>query len=66
MRLVERKLLAQIAVLIFALSLVSGMAAGQAKPAPVRSSGCCRKACRRKARHQHRHEGSTERIARHR
>jgi competence protein ComEA len=30
MRLVERKLTAQIAVLIFALSLVSGMAAGQA------------------------------------
>jgi len=34
MRLVERKLLAQIAVLIFALSLINGMAAGQAKPAP--------------------------------
>src|SRR5215470_6193124 len=33
MRSVERKLLAQIAVLIFALSLVNGMAAGQAKPA---------------------------------
>jgi competence protein ComEA len=30
MRLVERKLTAQIAVLIFALSLVGGMAAGQA------------------------------------
>jgi DNA uptake protein ComE-like DNA-binding protein len=29
MRTVERKLMAQIAVLIFALSLVSGMAAGQ-------------------------------------
>jgi DNA uptake protein ComE-like DNA-binding protein len=34
MRLVEKKLLAQIAVLVFALSLVNGMAAGQAKPAP--------------------------------
>jgi DNA uptake protein ComE-like DNA-binding protein len=34
MRPVERKLLAQIAVLIFALSLINGMAAGQAKPAP--------------------------------
>jgi DNA uptake protein ComE-like DNA-binding protein len=34
MRLVERKLLAQIAVLVFALSLVNGVAAGQAKPAP--------------------------------
>lgn len=30
MRLVERKLTAQIAILIFALSLVGGMAAGQA------------------------------------
>ena len=34
MRLIEKKLLAHIAVLIFALSLVNGMAAGQAKPAP--------------------------------
>ena len=33
MRSVERKLFAQIAVLIFALSLINGMAAGQAKPA---------------------------------
>ena len=33
MNLIERKLLAQIAVLIFALSLINGMAAGQAKPA---------------------------------
>jgi len=33
MRTVERKLLAQIAVLIFALSLVSGMAASQTTPA---------------------------------
>ena len=33
MKLVQRKLMAQIAVLIFALSLVNGMAAGQAKPA---------------------------------
>jgi competence protein ComEA len=33
MRAVERRLLAQIAVLIFALSLVSGMATAQAKPA---------------------------------
>ncbi|HYM77980.1 MAG TPA: helix-hairpin-helix domain-containing protein [Candidatus Dormibacteraeota bacterium] len=31
----ERKLMAQIAVLIFALSLVSGMASAQAKPAPA-------------------------------
>ena len=34
MRLVERKLTAQIAVLIFALSLVSGVAAGQASSKP--------------------------------
>ena len=33
MNRVERKLLAQIAVLIFALSLINGMATGQAKPA---------------------------------
>jgi len=33
MKSIERKLLAQIAVLIFALSLINGMAAGQAKPA---------------------------------
>jgi competence protein ComEA len=33
MKVVERKLLAQIAVLLFALSLVSGMAFAQAKPA---------------------------------
>src|SRR5579864_755570 len=33
MKLVERKLMAQIAVLVFALSLVSGMAVAQAKPA---------------------------------
>lgn len=33
MKVVERKLLAQIAVLIFALSLVGGMASAQAKPA---------------------------------
>jgi len=33
MKLVEKKLLGQIAVLIFALSLINGMAAGQAKPA---------------------------------
>jgi DNA uptake protein ComE-like DNA-binding protein len=33
MKLVERKLMAQIAVLVFALSLVSGMASAQAKPA---------------------------------
>jgi len=33
MKLVERKLMAQIAALIFALSLVSGMAVAQAKPA---------------------------------
>jgi DNA uptake protein ComE-like DNA-binding protein len=34
MKHIEKKLLAQIAVLIFALSLINGMAAGQAKPAP--------------------------------
>ena len=33
MKLVEKKWLAQIAVLIFVLSLMNGMAAGQAKPA---------------------------------
>jgi competence protein ComEA len=33
MKLVERKLMAQIAVLVFALSLVGGMAVAQAKPA---------------------------------
>ena len=33
MNSVEKKLMAQIAVLVFALSLVSGMASGQAKPA---------------------------------
>ena len=33
MKLVERKLMAQIAALVFALSLVSGMAVAQAKPA---------------------------------
>jgi len=33
MRVVERKLMAQIAVLVFALSLVSGMASAQAAPA---------------------------------
>lgn len=33
MKPIERKLLAQIAVLIFALSLFSGLAAGQTKPA---------------------------------
>ncbi|HTT17353.1 MAG TPA: helix-hairpin-helix domain-containing protein [Candidatus Sulfotelmatobacter sp.] len=33
MKVVERKLMAQIAVLIFALSLVNGMASAQAKPA---------------------------------
>jgi len=33
MKLVERKLMAQIAVLVFALSLVSGMASAQAAPA---------------------------------
>ena len=34
MKLVERKLMAQIAVLVFALSLVSGMASAQPQPAP--------------------------------
>jgi competence protein ComEA len=38
MKSVERKLLAQIAVLIFALALVNGMAAGQAKPATQAAS----------------------------
>jgi len=33
MKIMERKLMAQIAVLVFALSLVSGMATGQATPA---------------------------------
>ena len=33
MKLVERKLMAQIAVLVFALSLVSGMTSAQAAPA---------------------------------
>jgi DNA uptake protein ComE-like DNA-binding protein len=33
MKLVERKLMAQIAVLVFALSIVSGMASAQAAPA---------------------------------
>ena len=33
MKLVERKLMAQIAVLVFALSLVNGMASAQAAPA---------------------------------
>jgi competence protein ComEA len=33
MKLVERKLMAQIAVLVFALSLVGGMASAEAKPA---------------------------------
>jgi len=33
MKFVERKLMAQIAVLVFALSIVSGMASAQAKPA---------------------------------
>ena len=33
MKLVERKLMAQIAVLVFSLSLVSGMASAQAAPA---------------------------------
>jgi DNA uptake protein ComE-like DNA-binding protein len=33
MKLVERKLMAQIAVLVFALSLASGMASAQAAPA---------------------------------
>ncbi len=33
MKFVERRLMAQIAVLVFALSLVSGFAAGQASPA---------------------------------
>jgi competence protein ComEA len=32
MKVVERKLMAQIAVLVFALSLVSGVASAQAKP----------------------------------
>jgi len=34
MKFVEKKLMAQITVLVFALSLVSGVAYGQAKPAP--------------------------------
>ena len=38
MKSIERKLIAQIAVLFFALSLVSGMAAAQAKPADTGSA----------------------------
>ena len=43
MKIVEKKLLAQIAVLIFALSLINGMAAGQAKPAPSAASAAAAK-----------------------
>ena len=41
MRLIERRLTAQIAVLIFALSLVSSFAAGQAAPAAPAATPIC-------------------------
>jgi DNA uptake protein ComE-like DNA-binding protein len=44
MKVVERKLMAQIAVLVFALSLVSGMALGQAPPAASGSAMAAAKA----------------------
>jgi competence protein ComEA len=44
MNAVERKLMAQIAVLVFALSLVSGMAAAKANPAPSGSPAAAAKA----------------------
>jgi DNA uptake protein ComE-like DNA-binding protein len=48
MHTVERKLMAQIAVLIFALSLVSGMAFAQDHPAPAGSSAAAAKAATEK------------------
>ena len=48
MNTVERKLMAQIAVLVFALSLVSGMAAAQANPAPSGSPAAAAKAATEK------------------
>jgi len=48
MNAVERKLMAQIAVLVFALSLVSGMASAQANPAPSGSPAAAAKAATEK------------------
>src|ERR1700758_4769323 len=48
MNTVERRLMAQIAVLIFALSLVSGMASAQAKPAASGSPAAATKAATEK------------------
>ena len=45
---VERKLMAQIAVLVFALSLVSGMASAQAGAAPSGSQAAATKAATEK------------------
>jgi len=44
MKFAERKLMAQIAVLCFALSLVSGLAVGQAKPAAPSNSAAAKPA----------------------
>ena len=43
MKIVERRLMAQIAVLVFALSLVNGMAFAQAKPAAPSSPAAAAK-----------------------
>ncbi len=48
MNTVERKLMAQIAVLVFALSLVSGMASAQNKPAQSGSPAASAKAATEK------------------
>ncbi len=48
MQNVERKLMAQIAVLCFALSLFSGLAAGQAKPAAPSNATASAKAATEK------------------
>lgn len=48
MKSVERKLMAQIAVLCFALSLVSGLAVGQAKPAAPSNATVAAKAATEK------------------
>jgi len=44
MKSIERKLIAQIAVLIFALSLVSGLVAGQASSAPAAATAAAKAA----------------------
>ena len=66
---VERKLMAQIAVLVFAFSLVSGVAAGQ--PSSGAQAGSTTpaasqmaKATNRQTRPQYRNGGSTEGVAR--